>query len=222
MFDEDEFLALSGIQHFAFCRRQWALIHVEQIWTDNVLTVEGDLMHRRAHDENLRERRGDTIAVRGLMVRSNDLGLVGKCDVVEFRKDEQGHPLAGEDGLWRPVPVEYKHGRSKVNDADRLQLCAQARCLEEMLGCDVPIGFLYYGESRARERVEFDDGLRKSMMSVVDEMHRLHRRRHTPKVKPFAACRSCSLVDMCLPKLNGKTPVADYLSTRLSDGGWEA
>ncbi len=158
VYDEDEFLALSGIQHFAFCRRQWALIHLEQAWADNVLTAEGDLMHRRAHDEELRERRGDILVVRGLAVHSRALGLAGKCDVVEFHKDESGHPLAGEDGLWRPVPVEYKRGRSKASDADRLQLAAQALCLEEMLGCDVLEGFLFYGETRSRERVEFGAG----------------------------------------------------------------
>ena len=97
-------------------------------------------MHKRAHDEELRERRGDTLVVRGLSVHSRALGLSGKCDVVEFHKDTHGHPLAGEDGLWRAVPVEYKRGSSKANDADRLQLCAQALCLEEMLGADVPLG----------------------------------------------------------------------------------
>ena len=112
MYDEDEFLALSGIQHFAFCRRQWALIHIEQAWADNVLTAQGELMHKRAHDEELRERRGDTLVVRGLSVHSRALGLSGKCDVVEFRKNSHGHTLTGEDGLWRAVPVEYKRGSS--------------------------------------------------------------------------------------------------------------
>ena len=166
MYDEDEFLALSGIQHFAFCRRQWALIHLEQAWADNVLTAEGDLMHRRAHDDELRERRGDILVVRGLAVHSRALGLAGTCDVVEFHKDESGHPLAGEDGLWRPVPVEYKRGHSKAGDADRLQLAAQALCLEEMLGCDVLAGFLFYGETKVRERVEF--GARAACGGGVD------------------------------------------------------
>ncbi len=218
MYDEDEFLALSGIQHFAFCRRQWALIHLEQAWADNVLTAEGDLMHRRAHDEELRERRGDILIVRGLAVHSRALGLTGKCDVVEFHKDELGHPLAGEDGLWCPVPVEYKRGRSKANDVDRLQLAAQALCLEEMLGCDVPVGFLFYGETKAREHVEFGAELRAAVVSTADEMHALYRRRHTPKVKPFSACRSCSLSDLCLPRAVNRISVADYLTARLSEG----
>ena len=206
MYDEDEFLALSGIQHFAFCRRQWALIHIEQAWADNVLTAQGELMHKRAHDEELRERRGDTLVV---------LGLSGKCDVVEFRKNSHGHTLTGEDGLWRAVPVEYKRGSSKANDADRLQLCAQALCLEEMLGADVPIGFLYYGETRSREKVEFDESLCALVGSMVEEMHALYRRRHTPRVKPFSACRSCSLNDLCLPRAINRATVGEYVAKRL-------
>lgn len=215
MYGEDEFLALSGIQHFAFCRRQWALIHIERAWADNVLTAEGDLMHARAHDEELRERRGDTLVVRGLAVHSWALGLAGKCDVVEFHKDSRGHPLSGEDGFWRTVPVEYKHGRSKAGDADRLQLCAQALCLEEMLGADVPVGYLYYGETHSREKVELGDFLRKSVASMVEEMHALFRRRHTPQTKPFSGCRSCSLCDLCLSRAISRATVEEYVAKRL-------
>ena len=111
-------------------------------------------MHERAHNEGLRERRDDVLIVRGLTVRSAELGVWGKCDVVEFHQDSTGHPLYGEDGLWRALPVEYKHGRSKTNDADRLQLCAQAMCLEEMLACQIDYGCLYYGSSHSSERVE--------------------------------------------------------------------
>lgn len=217
MRDEDEFLALSGIQHFAFCRRQWALIHIERAWADNVLTAEGELVHKRAHDEDLRERRGDTLVVRGLAVHSRALGLAGKCDVVEFYKDSNGHPLAGEDGLWRAVPVEYKHGRSKTSDADRLQLCAQALCLEEMLGADVPVGYLYYEETRSREKVEMGDCLRKTAASMAEEMHALYYRRHTPRVRPFSACRACSLNDLCLPRAINRTTVGEYVAERLSE-----
>lgn len=217
MYDEDDFLALSGIQHFTFCRRQWALIHIEQAWADNVLTVEGDLMHRRAHDEEFRERRGDTLVVRGLSVRSSALGLTGKCDVVEFHIDSQGHPLAGEDGLWRPVPVEYKRGRSKASDADRMQLCAQAMCLEEMLGCDIAQGFLYYGETKSREKVELGSLLRAAVREASEEMHRLYRRRYTPKVKPFSACPSCSLTDLCLSRAVNRGSVKDYVAACLSE-----
>ena len=129
MYNEDELLALSGIQHFAFCRRQWALIHLEQQWEENLHTVMGGLLHRRAHDGEIKEKRGDVLIVRGLGVRSLTLGLSGICDVVEFRQDEGGVSLAGEEGRWRAVPVEYKKGRRKAEDTDRLQLCAQAYSL---------------------------------------------------------------------------------------------
>lgn len=217
MYGEDEFLSLSGIQHFAFCRRQWALIHIEQAWADNLLTAEGDLMHKRAHDDELRERRGDTLIVRGLAVHSRRLGLAGVCDVVEFHVDEAGHPLAGEDDLWRAVPVEYKRGRSKASDADRLQLCAQAMCLEEMLGCDIPTGCLYYGETRSREQVVFDDILRDLVVSLCEEMHQLFRRGYTPKMKSFSACRSCSLAELCLSRAVSRRTVADYITERFSE-----
>ena len=143
MYEEEEYLGLSGIQHFVFCRRQWALIHLEQQWADNLRTVEGELLHERAHDEGLSESRGDLLICRGLRVASPRLGISGACDVVEFHADPAGVSLAGRPGLWRPVPVEYKRGRQKEHDADELQLCAQAMCLEEMLACEIPRGFLY-------------------------------------------------------------------------------
>lgn len=217
MYAEDEFLALSGIQHYAFCRRQWALIHIEQTWSDNLLTAEGDLMHRRAHDEGLRERRGDLIVVRGLVVHSYELGLAGVCDVVEFHAGKKGHPLIGEDGLWRALPVEYKHGRNKTIDADRLQLYAQAICLEEMLGCDIDRGYLYYGSTHDREQVEFDESLREKVLSAAEGMHSLYKSRHTPNVKPFSACRSCSLSEECLSKAMNRTTVEAYVKGRLDE-----
>lgn len=140
---EEDFLQLSGLQHFAFCRRQWALIHIEQQWKENLRTVEGDLFHRRAHDDQARERRGDVLILRGLSVASPTLGISGTCDVVEFRADPGGVPLQGEEGLWVPFPIEYKRGAPKSHRADELQLCAQAMCLEEMLCCAVPEGGPY-------------------------------------------------------------------------------
>ena len=212
-------LALSGIQHFAFCRRQWALIHLEQVWKDNLLTAQGDILHQRAHGGDVRERRGDSIIVRGLAVRSCALGLAGVCDVVEFHRCDAGCSLFGEEGLWSAVPVEYKRGRSKENDADRLQLCAQALCLEEMIGADVPRGFLFYGESRRRELVEFSEVLRGKVVDMSAQMHDLYRRRSTPNVKPFSACRSCSLAEACLPRLSKVSTVKNYLRTCLEEVG---
>lgn len=214
MYSEDEFLALSGIQHFAFCRRQWALIHIEQQWGENILTAQGDLMHERAHDESIRERRGDVLTVRGLTVRSAELGVWGKCDVVEFHKDAEGFPLAGEDGLWRVMPVEYKHGRSKAGDEDRLQLCAQAMCLEGMFSCDVSEACLYYGATHSREQVELPAELRDKVRSSFQEMHELYARHYVPKVKRRGSCRACSLVEICVPKGIDRS-VAAYLDSML-------
>ena len=216
MYTDDEFLALSGIQHFAFCRRQWALIHIEQMWGDNLLTALGDIMHERAHNEEIRERRGDTLIVRGMTVRSARLGIWGKCDVIEFKQSVDGHPLFGEDGLWLPVPVEYKRGKSKVGDEDRMQLCAQAMCLEDMFACDVAEGFLYYGKTRSREQVALTPELRQSVVACIEEMHRLYARGYVPQVKREAKCRACSLVDLCLPKVQSQS-VARYMSEMMGD-----
>ncbi len=147
MYEPDDCLMISGLQHFRFCRRQWALIHIEQQWAENLRTVEGELMHERAHDEGLRESRGDTIITRSLRVYSLTLGLSGQCDVVEFRRSTQGVPLAGHDGLWLPYPVEYKRGKPKDDGCDELQLCAQAMCLEEMLCCTIDSGAVLLTDS---------------------------------------------------------------------------
>ena len=163
MYTPDDRLMISGLQHFKFCRRQWALIHIEQQWAENQRTVEGEFLHTRAHNEQLRESRGDLLIVRGLRVQSLTLGLSGQCDVVEFQRDEAGVPLAGKPGLWLPYPVEYKRGTPKQDGCDTLQLCAQAMCLEEMLCCKVPSGALFYGEPRRRLHVAFTQDLREEV-----------------------------------------------------------
>lgn len=220
-YSEDEFLALSGIQHFVFCRRQWALIHLEQAWAENVLTAQGLIMHDRAHDDSIRERREDAVIVRGLSVHSWELGISGQCDVVEFRRSAKGHPLSGEEGLWLPFPVEYKHGKAKIGDEDRMQLCAQALCLEEMFACDIPQGSLYYGRTRSRERVSFDENIRSAVRGVVGDMHKLYKRGETPQVRRFRGCASCSLKDLCIPKImseHSRNDVERYVSLRLFEG----
>ena len=208
---EEDYLALSGLQHFAFCRRQWALIHIEGLWLDDLRTVEGQLMHRRAHDCTARERRGDTLILRSLAVASPTLGLSGQCDVVELRADPAGVPLYGQEGLWLPYPVEYKRGRPKAHDADQLQLCAQAICLEEMLCCHIPEGALFYGETHRRTVVPLTDALRQRVADLTQEMHQLFARGHTPKVKPGRSCSACSLKELCLPALLRKNDVGAYL-----------
>lgn len=217
MYAQEDFLQLSGLQHFAFCRRQWALIYVEKQWQDNLRTVEGDLFHERAHDEAQRERRGDTLILRGLPVASGRLGVSGQCDVVEFHADPGGVPLHGEDGLWRPFPIEYKRGAPKAHDADELQLCAQALCLEEMLCCAVPEGALFYGETRRRVGVVFTPQLRARAEALLTEMHELQARGHTPRVRPAKGCGACSLREICLPALLRRRSVAGYLRRAMEE-----
>lgn len=160
MYAEEDYLMLSGIQHFAFCRRQWAMIHIEQQWAENYRTTAGELMHRKAHDEGSFEKRGNLLTARGLRIASRELGLSGQCDVVEFHQEEDGIELFGYAGKWNPVPVEYKHGAPKENNADELQLTAQAICLEEMFQTQISGGYLYYGENR--RRIQGDKGRGKT------------------------------------------------------------
>ena len=216
-FREEDRLQLSGLQHFAFCRRQWALIHVEQQWRDNLRTVEGNILHERAHDDTIRERGRDKITFRGLRITSAKLGISGACDVVEFVRSTEGTRLAGEEGLWQPFPVEYKRGSSKLSDADRLQLSAQAMCLEEMLCCSIPEGAVFYGETRRRERVNLDDTLRERVRSMVSEMHGYDQRGYTPKVNTGKHCNACSLKELCLPVLCRKSSARTYIRNHMEE-----
>lgn len=159
-YNEEDFLQLSGLQHFRFCRRRWALIHIEHQWAENYRTIDGAILHENAHDTDLQERRGDRFITRGVSVYSAELGVSGQCDVLEYHRGSVGIPLSGKEGLWQPYPVEYKRGRPREDTGDTLQLCAQAMCLESMLCCDIPEGALYYGEIRRRERVSFTPELR--------------------------------------------------------------
>lgn len=201
----DELLPLSGIQHFLFCRRQWALIHIEMQWQDNALTVEGKQLHERVDDPFFVETRRDVIISRSVPVASYTLGLSGICDVVEFTSSTEGIRLPGREGFYRPTPIEYKRGHPKRDPVDEAQLCAQAICLEEMLATDIPFGYLYYGETRRREPVTFTKELRQLVYQATTEMHAYMARGYTPRVKVSKACRSCSLAAICLPNLQEKT-----------------
>ncbi len=216
VYSEAEFLALSGIQHFSFCRRQWALIHIEQQWKENLRTVQGRFLHERT-DEGSTDKRGLIIITRSVPVFSARLGTRGICDVVELHSDRSGVPLFSREGLYVPVPVEYKRGRPKEHDADQLQLCTQAMCLEEMLVCSIKQGFLYYGETRRRTRVEFDEALRAEVIRLFTEMHEMFGRRYTPKAKPSARCHACSLMDYCIPRLGKRPSVAKYIERRIEE-----
>ena len=197
-YKEEDYLSLSGLQHFVFCRRQWALIHIENLWAENLRTTEGRLMHERAHDTSLRELRGDTLTVRGVNISSPTLGVSGQCDVLEYHKSSMGVPLPGMNSLWLPYPVEYKKGAPKETDADRMQLCAQAMCLEEMLCCDISEGALFYGETRRREKVTFTDAMRQSVLEALKEMHNLYQKGYTPKVKTHQIMQ-CLFLKRALP-----------------------
>lgn len=214
---EDDYLMISGIQHFKFCRRQWALIHVEQQWAENVHTVTGELMHKKAHDPYLTEKRKDTIIVRALPVSSRKLGISGECDVVEFHKCEDGIQLHGHRGLYSVFPVEYKKGKPKLTEEDKLQVAAQALCLEEMFSTRVEQGAIFYGETRRREPIEITEELREEVIHMLAEMHQYYARKYTPKVKPSKVCNACSLKDICLPKLNKTVSVKNYIEQRLEE-----
>ena len=173
IYPEEDFLQLSGIQHFAFCRRQWALIHIEKQWAENYRTIDGSILHQNAHDTQFQESRGDRLITRGVSIYSAELGVSGQCDVLEYRRGSTGIPLPGKDGLWQPYPVEYKRGKPREDTGDALQLCGQAMCLETMLCCDIPEGALYYSEIRRRQRVAFTRELRAQVRQLLAQMHDL-------------------------------------------------
>ncbi len=191
MFAEDELLPISALQHLLFCERQCALIHVEGLWAENRLTVEGRHLHEKAHEGPDETRPGVRIT-RGLSLRSLRLGLVGKADVVEFRAQAVVGRLA-------PFPIEYKRGRPKKHEADRVQLCAQAMCLEEALAASVPAGALYYGRTHKRLNVSFDDRLRRLTEDTARRLHALIALGRTPRAAREPKCESCSLLHICLP-----------------------
>lgn len=173
------------------------------------------MMHKKAHDEGSFEKRGNLLTVRGLRISSRELGVSGQCDVVEFHQNEKGIELFGYDGKWHPVPVEYKHGSPKENNADELQLCARAICLEEMFQTSIPDGYLYYGENRRRSHVELTESLREEVKKMTKEMHELFQRGHTPNVKTGKQCKACSLENLCVPKLQKTMRVRDYIEKNI-------
>jgi len=208
-YKEEDFLLLSGIQHFVFCKRQWALIHIEQQWQENLRTIEGEILHKKTHDNTIKETRGDLIISRGMRIFSNSLGLTGTCDVVELHRASNGVNVFGREGAYKPIPVEYKRGKPKEDESDALQLCAQAMCLEEMLLCEIPEAFLFYGETKRRLKIILDHVLREHVKTISKEMHELYDKRYTPKVKLSKSCKACSLTEICIPKLC-KNPSVDF------------
>lgn len=209
---EEDYLMISGIQHFKFCRRQWALIHIEQQWAENEHTVIGELMHKKAHDPYLTEKRKDTIIARALPVASREMGVTGECDVVEFHRCEDGIRLHGHRGLFSVYPIEYKKGKPKATEEDQLQLVVQAMCLEEMFSTQIMEGALFYGETKRREVVEITEAIRREVKETFLEMHQYYERKYTPKVKMSKGCNRCSLKEICMPRLEKTISVKKYIS----------
>ena len=216
-YSQDDYLMISGIQHFKFCRRQWALIHVEQQWAENEHTVIGELMHKKAHDPYLTEKRKDILVVRALPVSSRSMGVSGECDIVEFHKCEDGVKLYGHRGTYSLYPIEYKKGKPKASNEDELQLMAQAMCLEEMFSTKITEGAIFYGETRRRKPIVFTDELRDEVKKIFGEMHDYYDRNYTPKVKTSKRCVSCSLKDICMPKIYKSGSVKSYINKMLGE-----
>ncbi|NLO21581.1 MAG: CRISPR-associated protein Cas4 [Syntrophomonadaceae bacterium] len=213
IYSEDELLAISGLQHIAFCERQWALIHIEKQWEEDQRTAEGRVLHERVHDPDYKAHKPGIINVRAMVLRSFALGLYGEADMVEFIKqpEEIGVKLAKRKGYYLPRPVEYKRGRPKRGDFDRIQLCAQAMCLEEMLECRLFEGDLYYGEIRRRETVQFKEPLRNKVQELSERMQRLYQQGITPSpAMKTSVCKNCSMQNICLPSIRNKKSVRDY------------
>jgi CRISPR-associated exonuclease Cas4 len=204
MYDEDDLLPISALQHLQFCPRRCALIHVEGIWHENLQTAEGRLLHQRVHEAPSETIDGVRV-VRGLRLASRQLGLFGVADVVEFHPLSEPAPagvtLPGREGYWRAYPVEYKRGQRKSEMSYLVQLCAQALCLEEMLQTEVPEGALYHGKSRRRQPVAFEPALRGRTQQLAVELHRLIDARETPPPVYSPKCKFCSLIGACEPRL---------------------
>jgi CRISPR-associated exonuclease Cas4 len=228
MFAEDDLRPISALQHLLFCERQCALIHVEQLWAENALTVTGRQLHEKADGGRGTKRRGRPAVTRSLPLRSLTLGVWGKADVVEFHDSPAAVAVATDGppggntlvalsaGARVPFPVEYKRGKPKKNRCDEVQLCAQALCLEEMLGVAVPAGAIFYGVTRRRTDVAFDQPLRTLTRQTIDRLHAMLSAGVTPRAKREKKCDRCSLLHLCLPEaLDGREPASRYVRRSL-------
>lgn len=215
--DEAEYLMISGIQHFIFCRRQWALIHIEQAWAENYFTAHGQLLHERVDDYLNTEKRGDVISVRGMDIASYRLGMSGRCDLVEFHKSDQGVFIPRLKGKYIPIPIEYKRGKAKMDDSDRYQLLAQIISLEDMLNIQLSEVKIFYHEVRKRISYCFNEKDKDSLIQISDEMHGYYQKGYTPKAKYQKKCKACSLVDICLPKTEAVESASAYLNRKVKE-----
>lgn len=214
MYTEDELLPLSGLQHLAFCERRWALIHLEQQWEENVFTADGALLHDKAHSGTIESRPGILVR-RTLPLHCYRLGLSGQADIVEFQRSEEGQTgiaFPRRNGLWRPYPIEYKRSRDKAGSmAYRIQLCAQALCLEEMLAVEVPAGAIFDGKAKRRSEVVFNEQLRRQVEQLAVRMHKIQDSRQTPHAVYEKKCESCSMKSVCVPTATQSASAVEYL-----------
>jgi CRISPR-associated exonuclease Cas4 len=202
---EVQAIAISALQHYAYCPRQFALIHLEQAWSDNHFTAQGNVLHERV-DSQEAETRGNKRSERSVQVHSERLGLHGKLDLLEILKDT--------DGSKRYIPVEYKRGKRKVMDWDRIQLCAQAMCLEEMRGVTVAEGALWYWQERLREVVALDAPLRAQTLACIENARSVLKSQITPApTTDTKRCKACSLMDDCAPAMVRSDRSAHYVQT---------
>ena len=216
IYSEDDLIPVSALADFTFCERRAALHFIERVWEDNLFTAEGTILHERVDDESASETRGNLRIARSVWLRSLVLGLVGKADVVEFHKTELGGvKLEGASGLWLPFPVEYKRGYLRPERSFEIQLCAQALCLEEMLGGNIPSGAIFYGKTRRRMDVVFDSKLRMETEDTAKKVHELIALGITPKAEYSKKCKKCSLVELCLPKISSKA--SNYLAKAMEE-----
>lgn len=220
VYAEEDYLMLSGIQHFQFCKRQQGLIHIDQQWEDNEATAHGQVLHKKADNPYVKEKRKNVIISRAIHVSSPNLGLYGILDVVEFHKDAAGVTLKGRRGKWRPAIVEYKRGQPKKDTRDIVQLVAQTICLEETLSCTIDVGYLYYHKVNQKKKIEITPTLRQEVFKLAQEMHAYYEGKQVTKAEYFKNCQLCSLANICLPRLSKKSRNIDnYIALALKDEG---
>lgn len=221
MYEDEDLLPLSALAQWYYCRRRAGLALLEEQWKDNVYTAEGSILHQHVHADG-DEARGNVRICRGIRLRSSRLGLSGMADCVELHKTEVSGTntvtLDGVGGLWIPVPIEYKHGRTRDELEYSVQLCAQAICLEEMLGISLQQGYLYYEGSRRRQEVMFSAQLRALVERGAGDLHELTRSGETPKAEYSSRCVKCSFRELCGPDLPGKK-AGRYLARMLAETG---
>jgi CRISPR-associated exonuclease Cas4 len=224
MFTEEDFIMISALQHYVYCPRQCALIHVEDAWSENLFTVRGNILHEKV-DTDTYETRGNVRTVRGLRIHSFKYGLVGRCDVVEFRtKKSVSHPelvsespinsdtLKQVQGFTDVIPVEFKSGKPKEDVSDKVQLCAQVFCLEEMLNTKISKAAFFYGKIRRRNVIDIDDELRIQTENIIDSVREIVSKKIIPCAEYEAKCRNCSLINICQPKAMNKRKLQNYIN----------